>query len=99
MPETRTVHCIKLDQDLPGLDKPPVGGELGEKIYNSVSKQAFRMFLDHFKMIVNEYRLDLTSPATDKVFEDQMREFFFGGGIKLPDEYVPPKDNNQTAKE
>lgn len=90
MSELRTVHCIKLEQDLPGLDRPPVPGELGKKIFENVSKQAFKMFLDHFKMIVNEYRLDLSSPATDKIFEDQMREYFFGGGIKLPDEYVPP---------
>jgi Fe-S cluster biosynthesis and repair protein YggX len=93
MPEQRIVHCVKLDQDLPGLDKPPMPGEFGLKIYDNVSKQAFKMFLDHFKMVVNEYRLDLTSPATDKVFEDQMREFFFGGGMKLPDEYVPPAEN------
>lgn len=92
MAEPRTVHCIKLHQDLPGLDRPPVPGELGQKIYESVSKQAFKMFAEHFKMIVNEYRLDLSSPATDKVYEEQLREFFFGGGIKLPDEYVPPAE-------
>lgn len=90
--EQRIVHCIKLEQDLPGLDRPPLPGDFGQKIYDNVSKQAFKMFLDHFKMIVNEYRLDLTSPATDKVFEEQMREFFFGGGIKLPDEYIPPAE-------
>ena len=93
MPDQRIVHCVKLDQDLPGLDKPPMPGEFGQKIYKNVSKQAFKMFLDHFKMVVNEYRLDLTSPATDKVFEDQMRDFFFSGGMKLPDEYVPPAEN------
>lgn len=93
MSEERLVKCIKLEQELPGLEKPPIDGELGQKIYDSVSKQGFKMFLDHFKMIVNEYRLDLTSPATDKVFEDQMREFFFGDGIKLPDEFVPPDEN------
>ncbi|MBX7041449.1 MAG: oxidative damage protection protein [Ignavibacteria bacterium] len=92
MAEPRTVHCIKLHQDLPGLDRPPVPGELGQKIYENVSKQAFKMFAEHFKMIVNEYRLDLSSPATDKVYEEQLREFFFGGGIKLPDEYVPPAE-------
>jgi Fe-S cluster biosynthesis and repair protein YggX len=92
MAEQRIVHCVKLDKDLPGLDKPPIHGELGQKVYDNVSKEAFKMFLEHFKMIVNEYRLDLSSPATDKVFEDQMREYFFGEGIKLPDEYVPPSE-------
>lgn len=92
MPEPRTVHCIKLHQDLPGLDRLPVPGELGQKIYDNVSKQAFKMFAEHFKMIVNEYRLDLSSPATDKIYEEQLREFFFGEGITLPDEFVPPKE-------
>ncbi len=92
MAEPRIVRCIKLHQDLPGLDRPPLPGELGEQIYENVSKQAFKMFAEHFKMIVNEYRLDLSSPATDKVYEDQLRDYFFGEGMKLPDEYVPPKE-------
>jgi len=48
------------------------------------------LFLDYFKMIVNEYRLDLSSPESDKLFLDQMEEFFFGKGGKLPDEFVEP---------
>lgn len=90
--EERIVHCIKLDKDLPGLSRPPLPGELGERVYKTVSKEAFKMFSEHFKMIVNEYRLDLTSPSTDKIFEDQMRDYFFGEGVKLPDEYVPPQE-------
>lgn len=90
MDKQRTVNCVKLKKELPGLDRPPIPGELGEKIYNSISKEAFNMFLEHFKMIVNEYRLDLSSPATDKIFEEQMNEYFFGEGMKLPDEYTPP---------
>ena len=92
MAEERIVHCIKLDKDLPGLAKPPVMGELGQKVYDSVSKEAFKMFLEHFKMVVNEYRLDLSSPSTDKIFEDQMQDYFFGAGMQLPDEYVPPTE-------
>jgi Fe-S cluster biosynthesis and repair protein YggX len=49
------------------------------------------MFLDYFKMVVNEYRLDLASPETDKIFLDQMQEFFFGTGGKLPNEYIKPE--------
>jgi len=92
MAEERIVHCIKLDKDLPGLTKPPIMGEVGEKVYESVSKEAFKMFLEHFKMVVNEYRLDLSSPSTDKIFEDQMQDYFFGAGMKLPEEYVPPTE-------
>jgi Fe-S cluster biosynthesis and repair protein YggX len=91
MSEVRLVQCVKLNKELPGLDNLPIEGEIGQKVYDNVSKEAFKMFLEHFKMIINEYRLDLTNPATDKVFEEQMEEYFFGGGAQLPDEYVPPE--------
>lgn len=91
MSEIRLVQCVKLNKELPGLDNLPIEGEIGQKVYDSISKEAFKMFLEHFKMIINEYRLDLTNPATDKVFEEQMEEYFFGGGAQLPDEYVPPE--------
>ena len=91
MAEPRIVHCVKLNKDLPGLDRLPVQGELGQKVYDNVSKEAFKMVLDYFKMIVNEYRLDLSNPDTDKIFLDQMTEFFFGSGGNLPDEYKPEK--------
>lgn len=93
MAEVRLVNCIKLKKELPGLSSPPIPGELGQQVYDNVSKEAFNMFLEHFKMVVNEYRLDLSSPATDRIFEDQMREFFFGEGGKLPDEFVPPAES------
>jgi Fe-S cluster biosynthesis and repair protein YggX len=92
MAEERIVHCIKLGKDLPGLTKPPIMGEVGQKVYDNVSKEAFKMFLEHFKMVVNEYRLDLSSPSTDKIFEDQMQDYFFGAGMQLPEEYVPPTE-------
>jgi Fe-S cluster biosynthesis and repair protein YggX len=90
MTEQRIVHCVKLNKDLPGLDRQPVPGELGKRVFENVSKEGFKMFLDYFKMIVNEYRLDLASPESDKIFLDQMEEFLFGKGGKLPDEYVNP---------
>lgn len=89
MAEPRIVHCVKLKKDLPGLDRLPVQGELGQKVFDNVSKEAFKMFLDYFKMIVNEYRLDLSNPETDKIFLDQMQEYLFGSGGELPEEYTP----------
>jgi Fe-S cluster biosynthesis and repair protein YggX len=89
MAEPRIVHCVKLNKDLPGLDRLPLQGELGQRVFDNISKEAFKMFLDYFKMIVNEYRLDLTNPESDKIFEDQMKEFLFGEGGKLPNEYKP----------
>ena len=91
MTEQRIVHCIKLNKDLPGLKKAPLPGELGQKIFDNVSQQAFKMFLDYCRMIKNEYHLDLSSPNTDKIFEEQIKEYFFGGGGQLPDEFVPEK--------
>lgn len=87
MAEERIVHCVKLGKDLPGLAKPPVPGELGQKIFDNVSKEAFKMFMDYFRIIVNEYRIDLTSPESDKIFEDHMRDFFFGEGGKMPEQF------------
>lgn len=91
MAEERIVHCVKLDKDLPGLAKPPIPGEVGQMVYEHVSKEAFKMFLDYFKMIINEYRLDLSSPGSDRIFEDHMREFFFGKGGKPPEQFTPEK--------
>jgi len=87
----RIVKCIKLGAELPGLDAPPMPNELGKKIYDSVSKQAWLEFLEHFKMVVNEYRLDLTSPMADQVFEQKAEEYFFTDSYRMPDGYVPEK--------
>lgn len=91
MAEERIVHCIKLGKDLPGLAKPPVPGELGQMIYEKVSREAFKNFMDYFKIIVNEYRIDLTSPESDKIFVDQMKEYFFGKGGEMPEQFSPGK--------
>ncbi|MBM4157265.1 MAG: oxidative damage protection protein [Ignavibacteria bacterium] len=91
--QQRIVHCVKLNKDLPGLDKPPIPGDLGQKIYDNISKEAFKMFLEYFKMIINEYRIDLNSQESDKIFEQHIKDYFFGGGGKLPEEYVPLKSD------
>ena len=89
MSEQRMVLCVKLNKELPGLKRLPFQGELGQKIYDNISQEAFNMFKDYFLMIVNEYRLDLSSPKTDQLFLDQAKEFFFGEGGQLPDQYKP----------
>jgi len=91
MSDERKVFCIKLQKELPGLARLPIQGELGQKVFDNVSKEAFKMFLEYFKMIVNEYRLDLSAPESDKIFEDQMNEYFFGKGANLPNQYTPVK--------
>ncbi len=91
MPE-RLVKCIKLGRELPGLKSAPTPTELGKKIYENVSQQAWNDFLEYFKMVINEYRLDLTSPIADQIFEQKMEEYFFGDKYQMPEGYVPPED-------
>ncbi len=85
----RMVKCIKLGQELPGLNSPPSPTELGKKVYENVSEQAWKEFLEHFKMVINEYRLDLTSPMADQIFEQKMQEYFFGDESIMPEGYIP----------
>lgn len=84
------VKCIKLGQELPGLDAPPTPSELGKKVYENVSKQAWEEFVEYFKMVINEYRLDLTSPMADQIFEQKMNEYFFTDNPQMPEGYIPP---------
>ena len=88
----RMVKCIKLGQELPGLKSPPTPSKLGKKVFESVSQKAWDEFLEYFKMVINEYRLDLTSPMADQIFEQKMEEYFFSGEAKMPEGYVPPKE-------
>jgi Fe-S cluster biosynthesis and repair protein YggX len=87
----RMVKCVKLGRELPGLDRPPWKGEIGKRIYDSVSKEAWAMWINHSKMLLNEFRLNPLDPNSLKIMEEQMEQFFFGDGAKLPEGYVPPK--------
>ncbi len=90
-PGTRMVKCVKFGKEMPGLDRVPWKGELGQRIYDNVSKEAWKLWLEHSKMIVNEYRLNPLDPQAHKILEEQMEQFFFGKGAQLPEGYVPPK--------
>lgn len=85
----RTVHCVKLGREAEGLEKPPFKGELGQRVFDTVSAEAWRMWLEHSKMLINEYRLDLTSEHGQKVWMNELEEFFFGEGSQLPPDFVP----------
>jgi Fe-S cluster biosynthesis and repair protein YggX len=90
-PGTRMVHCVKFDKEMPGLERVPWKGELGKRVYESVSQDAWKMWIEHSKMIMNEYRLNPLDPNSQKIMEEQMEQFFFGAGAKLPEGYVAPK--------
>ncbi len=90
-PGTRMVHCVKIGKELPGLERVPWRGELGKRIYENVSRDAWKLWIEYSKMVMNEYRLNPLDPNSQKVMEEQLEQFFFGEGAKLPEGYVPPK--------
>ncbi len=88
----RMVHCVKFGREMEGLDEPPFDNHpLGQKIYESVSKQAWRMWVEHMKMLMNEYRLNLGTREAQEFLLKQMEQYFFGEGAQLPPDYVPPQ--------
>lgn len=89
---TRTVHCIKLGKEAAGLKFAPYPGELGKRIYENVSQEAWKMWLSHQTMLINEYRLTPIEPKARKFLEEEMEKFFFGQGSEKPKEYVPLKE-------
>ncbi len=89
MPEHR-VFCAKLKKDLPGLDEPPFDTDLGKRVYDNVSQQAWNQWMEFCKMLLNEYRLNPARREDQEAIVKQMEQFFFGEGAALPKEYVPP---------
>ncbi len=88
---SRMVKCIKLGRELEGLDRPTYPGELGAKIYENVSKEAWAAWLQHQTMLINEYRLTPIEPKARKFLEDEMSKFFFNTGeVTAPEGFVPP---------
>ena len=88
---SRTVKCQHLGKEMPGLDYAPYPGELGQKIYDNISQEAWHKWLGHQTMLINEYRLTPMEPEARKYLEAEMKNFFFGSGSERPDEYVPPE--------
>ena len=84
----KMVKCAKLGQELPAMPYKPFNNELGQRIYDSISLDAWRGWLEFSKMIVNEYRLDLTSQQGQRLLNEQAEKYFFGEGAQLPPYYV-----------
>jgi Fe-S cluster biosynthesis and repair protein YggX len=85
----RTVFCVKLQRELPALDAPPWPGQLGRRIYEQVSREAWEIWEERMKMILNEYRLLPFQKEAQQLIAKQMEEFFFGEGSGAPPGYVP----------
>lgn len=89
---SKMVHCSKLGIEAEGLDTPPYPGDLGEKIYRSISKQAWSMWLEHQTMLINEYRLSMLDPEARKMLQQEMEKFLFSDEAEKPSAYTPPEE-------
>lgn len=88
----RMVNCVVLKREAEGLDAPPHPGELGQRIYESVSREGWQRWLDRLTMIINENGLSTADPGTIEVIEQHMRGFLFGEGELggVPQGFRPP---------
>lgn len=89
----KIIECAKLKKPLPALEQQPYPGELGERIYTSISQDAWQQWLDHQTILINEYRLNLMDPKARKMLEAEMENFLFGEGSAKPDAYSPPSED------
>lgn len=88
----RMVNCVVLKEELPGLAFQMYPGELGKRIYDTVSMQAWQKWLKHQTILINEHRLSPIEPEHRKYLEGEMEKYFFGEGSEIPEGYVPPDD-------
>lgn len=88
---TRMVNCVVLKREAEGLERPTYPGELGKRVFDNVSKEAWARWVKHQVMLINEYRLSPVDPKARKMLESEMEKFFFGTGSEKPAEFVAPK--------
>jgi Fe-S cluster biosynthesis and repair protein YggX len=87
----RTVFCVKLQKELPGLKEVPFDGHpLGQRIFENVSEEAWKQWVEHMKMLMNEYRLNLGTSEAQQFLLEQMEKYFFGEGAQTPPDFVAP---------
>jgi len=87
---TRMVQCVKLGKEAEGLDRPTYPGDLGKRIFENVSKEAWQQWMQQQTMLINEYRLSPIEPKAREFLEQQMEKYFFGEGADTPPDFVPP---------
>ncbi|MEJ0098878.1 MAG: oxidative damage protection protein [Pseudomonadota bacterium] len=87
---TRTVQCVLLKREAPGLERLPYPGQLGQRILDNVSQEAWAGWLRHQTMLINEYRLTPVDPKARKFLEAEMEKYFFGSGSEKPKDFQAP---------
>jgi Fe-S cluster biosynthesis and repair protein YggX len=87
---TRMVNCVKLGKELEGLERAPYPGELGQKVFDQISKEAWQLWLKQQTILINEHRLSVIDPKSRQFLEEQMQKFLFEGDEQKPEGYVAP---------
>ena len=93
---SRMVQCVRLKKEAEGLDSSPWPGDLGQRIFDNVSRQAWQEWRDHQTMLINEYRLVAMRPEARKFLETEMEKFFFGEGSERPKGFVEPDSKSKS---
>jgi Fe-S cluster biosynthesis and repair protein YggX len=91
----RMVQCVKIGRELPGLDRLPFAGELGQRIYDQVSKEAWGLWPAQATVIINHYGMSMADPRAQQILMQQMEEFFFGEGAQLPEGWAPEQQRSK----
>ena len=86
---TRMVQCVKIGKELPGLERPPFPGDLGQKIYENVSEEGWKLWAEQVTILINHYGLNMADLQAQDFINEQMEEFFFGEGARMPEDWVP----------
>lgn len=93
---SRTVMCAKLKRRLPRLEQPPFPGELGQRIYNHISRDAWEMWQEQSRLIINHYGLNLADPDARQLLRQQMEEFLFQDETEMPEGWVPEGQSDKV---
>ena len=91
----QTVQCAKLGKELPGLERPPFPGELGQRIYDEISEEAFEQWKPQMTILINHYGLNPVEPEARQYLREQMELFFFGQPAEMPEGWVAPEAESE----
>ncbi len=94
----RMVQCVKLGYELPGLERPPYPGELGQRIYENISQEAWNLWRQQAVLLINHYGLSLADPRADAFLRQAMEEFLFGAEEEMPEGWTPPEQPSKGAR-
>jgi len=89
MSDQRLVKCVKLGKELPGLQRPPFPGALGQRVFENVSQQGWALWQPQSTLLINHYGLNMRDPQAQKFLMEQLEEFYFGEGAQVPEDWTP----------